>query len=127
MEGEQYITFNPDTFADQALWTYRDLQKLSKKIGKKMNEKHLLCVAVHLSFAYLPSIYIGLNAKLKREELEENLRLWHRSRIDGQTLVPIASRDDEETIEMNVSLLIPPLSVTKLLIYSLAHSLTGSW
>ena len=79
-----------------------------------MNEKHLLCVAVHLTFVYLPSISIGLNAKSKREELEENLRLWHRSRIDGQTLVPIASRDNEETIEMNVSLFSPP---------SLSHTL----
>ena len=37
MEGEQYITFNPDTFADQTLWTYRDLQKLSKKVGKLLD------------------------------------------------------------------------------------------
>jgi hypothetical protein len=54
MEGQQYLTINPDTLNDRDLWSFRDLQ--------------LLCVK------------LSLGGKGSRIELEDKLRQWHRIR-----------------------------------------------
>ncbi len=80
MEGQQYLTVNPNTFDDTSTWTYRDLQKLSMVVGLKGNSS--------------------------RTQLVENLQKWNRTRKDGtKTLVEAASMDEEhstENLDMNV-------------------------
>lgn len=79
MEGDEYLTINPEMLSNVNAWSYRDLQKLSKKVG--------------------------LSSKGKRDELVENLCLWHRCRIDAKTLVSIidvGNDHNEEILEMNV-------------------------
>ena len=39
MEGEMFLTINPDTLNDDSLWTYRDLQLISTQLGLKANLK----------------------------------------------------------------------------------------
>lgn len=56
MEGEEFLTINPETFCDKNCWQYKDLQKLCAKLG--------------------------LGGKGSRENLEEKLSDWHRMRND---------------------------------------------
>lgn len=54
-----YLAINPGLFDSSEHWTYRDLQKLAKRLG--------------------------LNSAGKRDEIVERLRAWHREqRIVGQ-------------------------------------------
>jgi hypothetical protein len=79
MEGQQFLTINPDTLVDRNLWSYRDLQKISKSVGIRANSK--------------------------REKLIRKLQEWHRDRKDGtQTLVgnDDDSDDSMENYDMNV-------------------------
>lgn len=89
MEGETYISINPATLDDASVWSYRDLQLLSKRVGLRSN--------------------------LKRENLVKNLIRWHRTRTqDEKCLVPPRSVN-EENIEMNCvgqNLLMVPVNVT---------------
>ena len=54
MEGEEYIAINPDTLHDSSHWSYRDLQKLCRKLN--------------------------LGGKGSRSILEQKLLTWHRER-----------------------------------------------
>jgi len=75
MEGEMFLTINPDTLNDEEIWTYRDLQLISTQLGLKAN--------------------------LKRSKLVANLTKWHRGRTeDDKNLVP--DKQNEENLEMNV-------------------------
>jgi len=59
------------------MWTYKDIQKLSK--------------------------LLGLNLSSKREVLVPNLELWHRTRRDGtKTMVERDHENNTENIDMNV-------------------------
>lgn len=79
MEGQQFLTVNPDTFTEKELWSYQDLQKLCKSAGIKANQK--------------------------RDILIDCLQCWHRSRKDGtQTMVETVGEEEcgVENIDMNV-------------------------
>lgn len=54
MQGQEYLTINPDTFSDTNTWSYRDLQKLCSKLA--------------------------LGGKGTRDTLEDKLFSWHRER-----------------------------------------------
>jgi hypothetical protein len=55
MQGQEYLTINPDTFSDTNTWSYKDLQKLCSKLS--------------------------LGGKGTRDSLEEKLHTWHRERL----------------------------------------------
>ena len=87
MEGQSFITINPDTLNDSRLWSYRDLQKIGRAVGIKANGS--------------------------REIIVERLQSWNRMRIDGTKTVvedhhhiaETASSDEfpqTEHLEMNV-------------------------
>mmetsp|Transcript_23218 Transcript_23218/g.39325 ORF Transcript_23218/g.39325 Transcript_23218/m.39325 type:complete len:192 (+) Transcript_23218:112-687(+) len=54
MQGQEYLTINPDTFSDANTWSYKDLQILCKKLA--------------------------LGGRGTRDCLEEKLFSWHRER-----------------------------------------------
>ena len=54
MQGQEYLTINPDTFSDTNIWSYKDLQKLCSKLS--------------------------LGGRGTRDALEEKLCYWHRDR-----------------------------------------------
>ena len=47
MEGEMFLTINPDTLNDAELWTYRDLQLISTQLGLKANLKRSKLVGIY--------------------------------------------------------------------------------
>lgn len=55
MQGQEYLTINPDTFSDRNTWSYRELQKLCGKLS--------------------------LGGRGTRESLEDKLISWHRERV----------------------------------------------
>lgn len=57
MEGQSFITINPDTLNDSRLWSYRDLQKISRAVGIKANGS--------------------------RDSIVQRLQSWNRMRVDG--------------------------------------------
>jgi hypothetical protein len=56
MDGEEFLTINPETFSDTKCWQYKDLQKLCAKLE--------------------------LGGKGSRLDLENRLCNWHRTRND---------------------------------------------
>lgn len=78
MEGQEFLTINPDTLSDPELWSYQDLQKIAKAVG--------------------------LRANCRREALVQSLDEWHRSRKDGtQTLVENTRASSQAVnLDMNV-------------------------
>lgn len=54
MQGQEYLTINPDTFSDANTWSYKELQKLCAKLS--------------------------LGGKGTRDSLEDKLFSWHRDR-----------------------------------------------
>ena len=53
MEGEMFLTINPDTLNDDSLWTYRDLQLISTQLGLKANLKRPKLVGMIYLYIYL--------------------------------------------------------------------------
>ena len=77
MEGQEFLTINPDTLNDTNIWSYRDLQKISKALNIKANDK--------------------------RHVLINHLQQWHRMRVDGtRTVLNDANDTTSEAIDMNV-------------------------
>ena len=82
MEGQDFITINPDTLTDSTVWSYRDLQKISRAVGVKANGS--------------------------RDDLVQKLQTWNRMRVDGtKTVVDDNFIDSQvpvktENLEMNV-------------------------
>ena len=94
MEGEMFLTINPDTLNDAELWTYRDLQLISTQLGLKANLKRSKLVGIY-------SIVCNNNYHDLIIIIIENLSKWHRGRTeDDKNLVP--DKQDEENLEMNV-------------------------
>ena len=59
MEGEEFLTINPESFSDPKYWHYKDLQKLCAKLQ--------------------------LGGRGSRNSLEEKLINWHRTRHNEQS------------------------------------------
>ena len=77
MEGQSYLAINPDTLHDRNHWSYRDIQRLCKRLE--------------------------LGAKGSRLQLEDKLQLWHRRRDSGCRNVVSSSKDAQDVnISMNV-------------------------
>ena len=77
MEGEEFLAINPDTLNDTNIWSYRDLQKISKALNIKANDK--------------------------RHILINHLQQWHRMRVDGTRTILTDDNDiTSEAIDMNV-------------------------
>ena len=76
MEGETFLCINPSSFEDTNVWSYRDIQRLCKRVG--------------------------LVAKGSREDLCYKLEEWHRSRIDEDKSILPLKDSFEENIPMNV-------------------------
>jgi hypothetical protein len=74
MEGENFLTINPETLSSKELWSYRDLQKLC--------------------------IRLQLGGRGTREELCIKLTEWNRARQDDDSCMLVS--EDCETIPMNV-------------------------
>ena len=55
MQGQEYLTINPDTFSDASIWSYKELQKLCGKLA--------------------------LGGRGTRDSLEDKLNCWHRERV----------------------------------------------
>lgn len=55
MQGQEYLTINPDTFSDRNTWSYKELQKLCGKLS--------------------------LGGRGTRDSLEDKLIGWHRERV----------------------------------------------
>jgi hypothetical protein len=62
MEGEEYIALNPDSFAENEYWTYRNLQQLCMKLS--------------------------LGGRGTKEELIMKLTMWHRERERFEDVYP---------------------------------------
>lgn len=85
MEGDSYITFNPDLFQDSNQWSYRDLQRLCKRLT--------------------------LPANGSRDVLVERLHCWHRTKFTEPKAIgdrtmgtfesDMQSSMDEENLEIN--------------------------
>ena len=74
MDGSHFLTVNPSTLDDEALWGYGELQKLCKSLG--------------------------LKASGRRNELERRLQEWHKTRTSSGHCV--VDEEGTEKIPLNV-------------------------
>lgn len=77
MEGQEFLTINPDTLSDPKIWSYRDLQKIAKAVG--------------------------LHANGRREKLVQSLDEWHRSRKDGTKTLVESTSDETEVVNLDMN------------------------